>query len=334
MFHLRSAINVCETIGTLGTGTAGPFSLKSLGWCEEREFPSLDGVMLRGTYVHRHTRQRRGIVVFCHEFGGDRNAAASYASGLLDEGFDVFSFDFRNHGASDHMEGYLPRTWATRYEVNDVVGAINHLRTSDGDVEGVALMGLSRGGSAAISAASRNEGIWAVITDGAFESRWVTTAYIRRFMPQFVRMAPMLTAVPSFLQELYGTFVHDLVARKFKHPCIKLKRDIRRVRQPLLMIHGERDHTIPVELAHRLWRKLRTSARLWIVPKGNHNRSIRSQPEQYQRRICHFLRTHAPRVGLLEYRDARTASPATIALAAKVPQSPLDSARLDSPVCV
>ena len=242
-----------------GTGTVGQLSLKGLGRYEDCEFSSLDGVTLRGTYVHRHTSQRHGVVVFCHEFGGDRHTAASYVLPLLDRGFDVFAFDFRNHGTSDRMAGYMPRTWATRYEVNDVLGAVNYLRTlDDADMAGVALIGLSRGGCAAISAASRHNGIWAVITDGAFESRWVTTAYIRRFMPRFVRLASMLTVVPWFLQVLYGTFVHDLVARKLKHPCIKLKNDIRRVRQPFLMIHGARDHTIPVELAHRLWRRLRT----------------------------------------------------------------------------
>ena len=329
-FHLPSAINACETIAGLRTGTAGHFSLKGLGWCEDCEFPSLDGVTLRGTYVLRHTAQRHGVVVFCHQFGGDRHVAASYVSRLLDNGFDVFAFDFRNHGTSDRMEGYVPLTWATRYEVNDVLGAINYLRTlDDADTAGVALMGLSRGGCAAISAASRHNGIWAVISDGAFESRWVTTAYIRRFMPQFVRLAPLLTVVPWFLQVLYGTFVHDLVARKLKHPCIKLKNDVRRVRQPVLMIHGDRDHTIPVELAHRLWRRLRTCARLWIVPKGNHNQLIRTEPEQYQRRICRFLRKHAPRRSLPDVHAGPAALPARMGLAANLPKT-----RFASPVCV
>ena len=100
----------------------------------------------------------------------------------------MFAFDFRNHGTSDCMNGYTPRTWATQYEVFDVLGAVNLLRSDvAADPEGVALIGLSRGGSAALSAASRSDGIWAIVTDGAFVSRWVTAANIRRFMPQFVR---------------------------------------------------------------------------------------------------------------------------------------------------
>jgi len=296
LFHLPSATGICEMIGTLGTGSAGQFSLNELGDCQECEFPTRDGLRLRGTYVRRRTVERRGAVVFCHEFGGDRHVAAPYVAGLLEEGFDVFAFDFRNHGQSEHMTGYAPRTWATRYEVLDVLAAIEYVRSiDDADPEGVALVGLSRGGSAAMSAASRTDGIWALVTDGAFVSRWVTTTNIRRFMPQFVRLAPVLTRLPWFVHVIYGSVVHDLVARKVKHPCINLVNDVLRLRPPSLMIHGARDSTIPVELAYRLWRRLPKRGRLWIVPKSNHNRSLRTNPVRYQQRVCRFLKNHAPR---------------------------------------
>lgn len=295
VFHLRSATSVCDRVGTLGSGAAGHFSLNALGRCQEREFRTSDGLTLRGTYVYRRTPRRRGVLVFCHEFGGDRHVASLYTEGLLDEGFDVFAFDFRNHGSSDRMEGYTPRTWTTRYEVLDVLGAINCLSSGeDADPEGVALMGLSRGGGAALTAARRNEGVWAVITDGAFVSQWVTAANIRRFMPQFVRLAPVLVRLPWFLHAFYATVVHDIVARKANHPCINLGSEVRHLRQPLLMIHGERDSTVPVELARRLWKRMRNHARLWVVPKSRHNQSICFDPERYQRVVRRFLARHAP----------------------------------------
>lgn len=295
LFHLPSAAGICETIGTLGLGSSGQFSLGALGNCQECEFPTSDGIMLRGTYVTGRTARRLGVVVFCHEFGGDRHVATPYVDGLLDEGFDVFAFDFRNHGQSQRMAGYEPRTWATRYEVLDVLAALDYVRSrEDADPEGVALVGLSRGGAAAMSAASRTEGIWALITDGAFVSRWVTTVNIRRFMPQFVRLAPVLTRLPWFVHVIYGSFIHDLVARKVQHPCINLVDDVRRLRSPSLMIHGARDSTIPVELAYRLRRRLRNRARLWVVAKSSHNRSLRTDPTRYRRRICRFLKNHAP----------------------------------------
>ncbi|NLF70905.1 MAG: alpha/beta fold hydrolase [Candidatus Anammoximicrobium sp.] len=323
LFHLPSATGICDTIGTLGTGGSGQFSLKTLGDCRECEFFTPDGLKLQGTYVRRRTVERLGVVVFCHEFGGDRHVAAPYVAGLLDEGFDVFAFDFRNHGESERMAGYTPRTWATRYEVLDVMAALNYVRSlEDADPEGVALVGISRGGSAAMSTASCAEGVWALITDGAFVSRWVTTANIRRFMPQFVRLAPVLTRLPWFVHSIYGTVVHDLVARKVKHPCINLVNDVRGLRLPALMIHGARDSTIPVELAYRLWRRLPNRARLWIAPKSSHNRSLRTHPARYRRRICRFLKNHAPGPAHWPHEIAPTVSPnaaCTVRVAEKRP---------------
>ncbi len=293
--HLNSATEICERIGKLGTGDSGHFSLSELGECRTCEFLTTDGLTLRGSYLRCRTSGRIGVVLFCHEFGGDRHVAAPYMADLLDQGFDVFAFDFRNHGQSDRMEDYSPRTWVTQYEVFDVQAAIAYLRSlEDADPEGIAIMGLSRGGSAALSAASQADGIWAMVTDGAFVSRWVTTANIRRFMPQFVKLAPVLTRLPWWVHVIYGSVVHDLVARKVKHPCRNVARDVLRLRVPLLMIHGGRDSTIPVELAYRLHKRLPQRTRLWVVPKSSHNRSIRTQPIRYRRRIGRFLRNHAP----------------------------------------
>ncbi len=301
--HLSSATEICERVGTLGKGDSGHFSLKDLGDCRSCEFPTVDGLTLRGSYVRCRTGERIGVVMFCHEFGGDRHVAAPYMVELLDQGFDIFAFDFRNHGESDRMEGYAPRTWVTQYEVLDVQAALSYLRSlEDADPDGIAIVGLSRGGSAALSAASQADGIWGMVTDGAFVSRWVTTANIRRFMPQFVRLAPVLTRLPWCVHAIYGSVVHDLVARQVKHPCRDIARDVRRLRVPLLMIHGGRDRTIPVELAYRLHKRLPHQTRLWVVPKSGHNRSIRTQPNRYRRRMSRFLRNHAP--GLL--RNGRT----------------------------
>jgi uncharacterized protein len=328
--HLSYATAICEQVGALGKGRSGQFSLDVLGTRRECEFPTADGLMLRGTYAHCRTFERLGVVVFCHEFGGDRHVAAPYMAELLDAGFDIFTFDFRNHGESECLEGYTPRTWATHYEVLDVQAAIAYLRSlEDSDPQGVALVGLSRGGSAALSAASRSDGIWALVTDGAFDSRWVVTSHIRRFMEHFVWLTPMLRPLPWFIHVIYGSLVHDRVARKLKHPCIHLVSDSRRIRLPLLMIHGARDRTIPVELAYRLRRKLPNRPRLWIVPKSRHNQALEREPARYRRRICRFLKNHAP--GAL--RQFPSVAPGVIPRAASLSENTENAARERLPAC-
>src|SRR5207248_10055369 len=67
---------------------------------EEVRFAASDGVELAGTYFTTRAGARLGTVVFCHEYLGDRWGFLAYADGLHAAGFDLFSFDFRNHGDS------------------------------------------------------------------------------------------------------------------------------------------------------------------------------------------------------------------------------------------
>ncbi len=62
---------------------------------------------------------------------------------------------------------------------------------------------------------------------------------------------------------------------------------------PLLLIHGERDKVIPVELAPMLRRKIGKRCKLWIVPKAKHNKAIVTEPQRYYNRVRRFLLKHA-----------------------------------------
>ena len=67
---------------------------------EEVRFTTSDGLELAGTYLPARSGSRAGVLVFCHEFLSDRWSYEPYADALRDLGFDIFTFDFRNHGAS------------------------------------------------------------------------------------------------------------------------------------------------------------------------------------------------------------------------------------------
>src|SRR5690606_24048665 len=72
---------------------------------EEVRFRTSDNLELVGSYFPARTAQRLGVVVFCHEYLGNRWSALPYADYLRDTGFDLFSFDFRNHGNSESEPG-------------------------------------------------------------------------------------------------------------------------------------------------------------------------------------------------------------------------------------
>ena len=124
---------------------------------EPVEFTTRDGLRLSGSYLATTAARRRGVIAFCHELNGDRWTALPYTRELLRRGFDVLTFDFRNHGDSGRITGYEPMPWVTNYEVLDVRAAIDYLAARE-DVRAlpIGLLGLSRGGTAALCAAARD----------------------------------------------------------------------------------------------------------------------------------------------------------------------------------
>ena len=92
-----------------------PLSMVSNGSKElpgqELEFRSLDGTSLRGALMRGRSLESSGqaTIIFCHEFGANKNSSLRYCQGLLEAGFDVFAFDYRNHGHSSYEPSYTPR---------------------------------------------------------------------------------------------------------------------------------------------------------------------------------------------------------------------------------
>ena len=75
-----------------------PLALAAAGRAASESVSAPDGLELAGTYFRAATAERVGVLVFCHEYLSDRWSFRPYADHLRDLGFDVFTFDFRNHG--------------------------------------------------------------------------------------------------------------------------------------------------------------------------------------------------------------------------------------------
>ncbi len=254
------------------------------------EIVTTDGVVLRGNYLRTPAPVRLGVIAYCPQFGGDCGDMLDYLGPLLQDGFDVFAFDFRNHGDSDRVPDYSPRAWVTRHELNDLLTVIDYLcDRPDADPQGVALMGVSRGGIAAVCAAVVDPRIWAVATDSVSVSDWLVGHFVRRYMPNVTPLAPLLVRLPRAVFDAYGKLLRCIVARNLGHECLDLAAAIAVVQQPILLIHGMRDRFVPVELAHRLHRTADRRSRLWVVPRAGHCESVYVAPERYRRRLRQFF---------------------------------------------
>lgn len=256
-------------------------------------FHTADGLTLQGLYLPTTADARMGVVIFCHELTSDRNSAAPYVDDLLRRGFDVFTFDFRNHGSSDRQPGYEPLPWLTQFELADVRAAIDYVcGRPDADPRGVGLLGISRGGTAALAAAAVDSRVIAVATDGAFTFHTIQLHYMRRYMQIYTAWASWFERLPNRLLKPLCAWSQWVIGRKRGCRFVAVEALARKIRQPVLMIHGQDDPYIPLATAERLRAQLGKRTRLWAVPEARHNTSIHTAPAEYRQRLARFFLKH------------------------------------------
>jgi pimeloyl-ACP methyl ester carboxylesterase len=258
------------------------------------EFCTPEGLTLNGSYLETTSGQPHGIVVFCHEFRSDRWSGVAYWECLQRAGFDIFAFDFRNHGESEKDPAYSPRHWVTNYELDDLEAALAYLKTRRRTAAiPIGLFGISRGGGAAIAVAARDRSIRCVVTDGAFPTHSTMLAYMKKWMLLVVGEKWWI----RFLPECYIAFVRNVVLARVERDLgchfVKLERSIRKIApRPILMIHGGRDSYIRPDIASQFFECAGEPREFWVVHGARHNACLEIAGDEYRRRVLAFFREH------------------------------------------
>jgi pimeloyl-ACP methyl ester carboxylesterase len=258
---------------------------------------SEDGLRLSGRYFRARTPKRAGVLVYCHEYLSDCWSYYPYIDHVRDLGYDIFAFDFRNHGTSARDLSYNPLQWTSDREVADLRAALAYLRSRpDRDPAGIGLFGVSRGGTTALIVAADEPDVWGVVTDGAFPTRLMMITYIIRWSEIYVRSPFLLSLVPLWLYNLLAWVGRVRSERRHNCSFVEVETAVKRLGpRPWLMIHGERDAYVGPEIARALFECGQGPKELWIVPDAKHNRCREREPEAYAARILDFLDRYGPR---------------------------------------
>lgn len=215
-------------------------------------------------------------VIMSHGYAGTRLEkglpALALAKSIVDEGYHVLMFDFRNSGNS---EGHL--TTVGYLEKQDVLGAISwvqkHVRSK------ICLVGFSMGGSTSLLAAAEESSVLGVITDSAFSQ---LSPYLRDNLPVWSKLPrfPFTPLILGILPRLIGInprHVDALAAVDHIYP------------RPILFIHSQDDDAIPWSNSEGMWRRHPDAFELWVTQKAGHVGSYQMQPEAYNQRVLAFL---------------------------------------------
>ncbi len=249
---------------------------------ESVSFPSRDPeVRLSGWYFSARANTMRSngsTVIFAHGYSQNRQEphlpALSLAARLLDEGFDVLMFDFRNAGES----GGDLTTIGLREQL-DLLGAVDYVAGRFPE-HGIGLIGFSMGAATSLLATGQDARVKAVVADSPFFS---LREYLEENLPQW-------TGLPRFP---FNWLILQLSPLLYRADARQVKpfQAVTNTDKPILFIHGTKDETVPYSNSERLYKLAgETRSELWLVPGAGHVRSFAMYPEEYAEKVATFYR--------------------------------------------
>jgi uncharacterized protein len=238
---------------------------------EDVRFTTDDGYTLDGWLIPAG-RETRAAVILMHGFSWHRLPWLTEFVPWIQPRFNILQFDFRGHGNSDDALITLGTL-----EQRDVAAAVRFL---EGRGYGpIALMGISMGGSVAITAAP-DLPVAAVVADAAYAVLQNPIANrMREGRYPFARLGSRLVVAAASVR-----------ARTL------LRQPLQRVGQiaprGLLLIAPREDRLVDWTQALRLYEAAREPKELMVVDGATHSDAHAVGGEAYERRVLGFLERH------------------------------------------
>lgn len=209
---------------------------------EDVYFRAEDGTRLHGWFVPGRSDD---TLVWFH--GNAANISNRVYNILLlnrNLGLNVFIFDYRGYGRSEGKP-------SEKGMYMDAEGALEYLRSRDDiDTEKLILFGRSLGGAVAVDLATRHRTgnyVRGVIMESSFTSVKAMSRYMR---PAFAFFLP----------------THLLVKSRFDSLS-----KIGRIQSPVMIVHGDRDDTVPIHMGRELFDAANEPKRFYTVKGASHD---------------------------------------------------------------
>ncbi|HHV62282.1 MAG TPA: alpha/beta fold hydrolase [Firmicutes bacterium] len=213
-----------------------------------------------------------GVILF-HGFTGQKVEAhrifVKLAEMLASRGIWTLRFDFRGSGDSegDFSEMTLEG------EISDAIVALDFMCSQDGIDHGrVGILGLSMGGAVAACVGGRDPRVKSMVL-------WSAVADFAR-VPLFADNVKLLHELNGNGQLNEVDLEGDVVGRNFLLGLAEAKpyEEIKKVKAPVLIVHGDADATVPVshsQIFERAIREVGGKVEVYILPGADHTYNSR-----------------------------------------------------------
>lgn len=242
---------------------------------EDVTLRATDGVELKGWYAPVGAARGGKAALLIHGHQENRVSVLQLTRLFSGLGFSLALFDLRHHGQS----GGNHFTMGVR-ESEDAALAARWLLARGHDPRRLVVFGVSMGAMIALATQAETSLFCAVIADSPSSDLRETVLDYSRRNPGFPVFWPSLAIR---LAERLGGFDLDRM-RASDH--------VRRIRCPLLLIHGEADKRIPPSHSRRLAALTAGPVETLFVPGAGHAQAIDADRPRYDAAIASFLRRH------------------------------------------
>jgi pimeloyl-ACP methyl ester carboxylesterase len=229
---------------------------------------------LKGSFFY--SPESNKTIIMAHGYTSSRfpfgKKTVNLIESLVNSGFNVLTFDFRNSGLS---EGNI--TSVGLYEKDDLLGAIQFAKEKKPGQ--IVLLGFSMGASTSIMAAAQNKDVAAVIADSPF-------ADLTNYLDENLSVWSKLPSIPFNKPTLISMRLLTGIDTSKVKPIEKIKEISPR---PILLIHSKDDKSIPIENSYSLQKAAGENAQLWETEGVGHIKSYEGYPEEYVENVIRFL---------------------------------------------
>jgi len=216
-------------------------------------------------------------VILAHGYGKNRlnfgENTIHLIKSLLDKGYNILAFDFRNSGESEGN-----KTTFGVCEKNDLLGAIQYVKNKGS--EKIVLMGFSTGASACILAAAESDDVDAVIAESPYSD-------LNTYFEQNVNNLTNFPAIPFNKTITFATFFLADIKPDEASPVKAVQAVSPR---PVLLIHSKDDTKVPVENSRLIYKASNPyTTTFWETSGADHEEIYQANPEEYVKKVTDFL---------------------------------------------
>jgi len=237
---------------------------------ESFETQSSDGFKISGWWMP--AEKSKSVIILSHGRGNDRHEGMRFATALVENGFNVVAFDYRNSGKSTSSFNSLGF-----YEKWDLEAILDYVKKRG--FESIGVYGFSQGAAIAIAVMASDLGIKAGVFEGAFSSAVDVLAEKARsdyFLPRF----PIVDLAIAFFKYRTGA---DLKRVDPGH-------DIPRIfPRPIYLVHSKGDRVVRFHHAERLLLQA-PQAETWFFDDNRHVQSWQFERTTAERKVIDFFR--------------------------------------------